>query len=141
MPRVSGWFVRASLVYLGLGFTLGAVLLVNKGFALDLALGRLIPAHIELLLVGWIVQLVMGVALWIFPRFGLRPTTEGRVGLAWIAFGLLNLGVVEAAAAPLIGNGVGSVLPLIGRLIEITAAIVFVCEVRGRVRGSGLSGV
>lgn len=73
MPRISLCFVRASLGYLALGFTLGALLLWNKGVAFAPFVWRLLPLHIEASLVGWVVQLVMGVAYWMFPRFGMTP--------------------------------------------------------------------
>ena len=60
MPRLSIWFIRSALIYLALGFTFGALLLANKGFPIIPEIWRLLPAHIELLLVGWTLQLAMG---------------------------------------------------------------------------------
>ncbi|HLV45033.1 MAG TPA: hypothetical protein VKY39_08745, partial [Aggregatilineales bacterium] len=62
MPRLSVWMVRASLLYLGLGFTFGALMLANKGVPLHPRLWALLPLHAEMLLVGWAIQLAMGVA-------------------------------------------------------------------------------
>ena len=33
------------------------------------ALWRLLPAHIELLLLGWTLNLALGMAYWILPRY------------------------------------------------------------------------
>ncbi len=90
MPRLSVWFVRAALLYLALGLTLGMLLLWNKGIPLDPQVWRLLPAHIEFLLLGWTVQLALGVAFWILPRW---QTQRGDVRPAWLAFGLLNAGI------------------------------------------------
>lgn len=139
MPRTSLWFIRASLTYLGLGFTLGALLLLNKGIPLAPALARLLPAHVEFLLVGWVIQLVMGVATWIFPRFGVPHTARGSEGAAWLAFVLVNAGVWLAAVGPLVAGPLHGALPLIGRLAEAAAAAVFAANVWARVRASGLS--
>ena len=128
MPRISIWFLRAALVYLALGFTVGALLLWNKGLAIHPAIPRVLPAHMEFLLVGWTIQLVMGVALWIFPRFG-ASTAAKRDGLGWTAFILLNGGVWIVVAG----------LPLVGRSVEVAAAAVFAAHVWTRVRASGLS--
>src|SRR5207245_871083 len=86
VPRVSVWLARAALVHLALGFTLGALLLVSKALGPSPALWRLRPAHVQLVLFGWTVQLVMAVAVWIFPRVGLRGTPPGRTRFAWVAF-------------------------------------------------------
>src|ERR1041384_2259329 len=85
MPLGRGGCVGAALLYLGAGFTLGALLLVNKGSGFAPGLWRWLPVHFELLLIGWFVQLVMGVAYWIFPRFGMTRAARGRESLAWLA--------------------------------------------------------
>jgi hypothetical protein len=85
VPRLSCWFIRASLLYLAVGFTLGALLLVHKGIPLHPALWRMLPPHLECLLLGWTLQLALGVAFWILPRFPQGP--DGNEALAWWAFG------------------------------------------------------
>jgi hypothetical protein len=52
MPRLSIYFIRASLIYLPLGFTFGALLLAKKGLMLSPEIWVLLPIHIEFDLVG-----------------------------------------------------------------------------------------
>ena len=87
MPRLSRWFIRAALLYLTLGFTFGGLMLFNKGVPLSVWLWRLLPAHVEFLLLGWTVQLATGVGFWILPRFG---SLRGNERIAWVSFVLLN---------------------------------------------------
>ena len=47
MPRLSQWYVKLSFGYLLAGFTVGALLLANKGRPIHPALWGLLPAHIE----------------------------------------------------------------------------------------------
>ncbi len=96
MPRLSVWFVRASLLYLLGGITLGALMLADKGIPFYPAIIGYLPIHIEFLLVGWLLQLAFGVAFWILPRFG-TGAPRGNERLVWAAFILLNAGVVMAA--------------------------------------------
>ena len=92
MPRLSVWFVRCSRIYLLLGFSVGGLLLANKGILFAPWLWSLLPAHMEFLLLGWMGQLAMGVAFWILPRFvSTRP--RGREGFIYIASVTLNLGI------------------------------------------------
>jgi hypothetical protein len=146
MPRLSIWFVRSALVYLALGFTFGALMLFEKGVPVYPALLRLLPAHIEFVLFGWMVQLAMGIAFWILPRFGggassgLRPSPaatanvapRGNEKAAWLAFGLLNAGIWLA--------GMGAVLDLappvllLGRVAEGAAAVAFVVHAWPRIK-------
>jgi hypothetical protein len=122
------------------GFTLGAALLAHRGVgtADGALLWRWRPAHVELLLVGWMVQLVMGVALWIFPRFGVHRS-RWALPAAWLAFGSLNAGVLLAATGPALGGYGGAALLAAGRAAEITAALAFAAALWPRVRASGLS--
>lgn len=132
MPRLSVWFVRAALIHLALGVTIGGLILAHKGIPLHPFLWRLLPAHIEFLLFGWTVQLVMGVGFWIFPRF---RRSRGDERPAWIAFGLLNLGVWLAALGPTLG--ISTVVILVGRLAEAGAAIAFAIHIWPRVKPPG----
>jgi hypothetical protein len=131
MPRVSAWFIRASLCHLVGGFVLGGLLLAGKGIALPPALWAWRPVHIEMLLVGWMIQLVLGVAIWIFPRFVLHRRPRRSAVSAWVAFVLLNLGVV------LVCFGAGTAAA--GRLSELAAAASFGIHLWGRVSPAGLS--
>lgn len=131
MPRLSVWTIRASFVYLILGFTLGALLLLAKGGLVPPVVWRLLPLHIECLVFGWMVQLAMGVIFWIFPRFRFEPR-RGNVPAAWTAFVLLNLGVWLAGAGPVVGAP--AVVPLLGRLAEAGAAAAFAVHAWPRVR-------
>jgi cbb3-type cytochrome oxidase subunit 1 len=119
MPALSVWSVRAALLYLGIGFTLGALLLASPGLRLPQALLRLRPLHTELLLVGWMVQLAFGVAYWILPR-----TSRGRrTDLALIALLLLNLGVLTVGLGTLLA--VPQPFIVAGRAAELAAAVAF----------------
>lgn len=96
MPRISTWFVRASLLYLLAGFALGALMLANKGIPYDPAIVLSLPVHMEFLLVGWLLQLAMGVAFWILPRFG-TGAPRGDERPIWASFVLVNAGILLAA--------------------------------------------
>ena len=91
MPRLSVWFIRTALVHLLIGFTLGALLLVQKGTLWFPWIWRFLPVHIDLVLLGWMGQLAMGVAYWILPRFGFERRREWLAAISWIG---INCGLV-----------------------------------------------
>ncbi len=133
MPRLSVWFIRAALLYLLAGFTLGALLLANKGVDFAPMLWRWRPTHIELLLVGWTLQLAMGVAYWILPRF---QQQRGNVRAAWAAFWLLNAGVLVAGLVTPLGGPAWQLV--LGRLLEVGAAVAFAAHAWPRVKPIGV---
>lgn len=132
MPNLSILYIRASLLYLAVGFTFGALMLWNKGIPLHPLVWRLLPAHIEFLLLGWTVQLALGVAFWILPRFGSR---RGETWPAWLAFYLLNGGIWLAGVAPALG--VTEIAPLLGRLAQVGAAAAFAVHAWPRIKPPG----
>ncbi len=130
MPRLSVWMIRAALIYLGTGFLFGGLMLFNKGIPFEPSLWRLLPVHIDLLLIGWLLQLAMGVAYWVAPRFSDRPR-YGRTRLAMAAFGLLNVGVWLSAGGEWAGER--SVV-LIGWVSITSAGVCFVLHLLPRIK-------
>ena len=132
MPRLSVWAVRLSLLYLMLGFTLGALMLANKGVPFAPWAWNLLPEHIDILLFGFVIQLALGVGYWILPRY--RSGSRGNERVVLGALVLLNLGIWLVAAAAWFH------LPpswlVMGRLAEAAAAVLFGSQVWRRIRPS-----
>ena len=132
MPRLSVWAVRLSLIYFLLGFTLGALMLANKGVPFSPWVWSLLPAHIDFLLFGFVIQLAIGMAYWILPRY--HGGSRGKEIVLWITVGLLNLGIwmvtfIELLSLP------GQWL-VVGRLLEGIAAALFTTQVWKRIRAA-----
>ncbi len=122
MPPLSILYVRTAFLHLVLGMTVGALMLANKGVAFAAWLWRLRSAHAEILLVGWLIQFGFGVAFWIAPRFWEKPV-RGNVFGARLAFVLLNGGIWLVTIATFLE--LSAIYVLLGRLLEIGAAIAF----------------
>ncbi len=122
MPRLSRWLIRVAFLYLLLGFSLGALLLAHKGIPYAPWLWAWRPAHIEFLLMGWILQLTMGVAFWILPRFW-QPPRRPNEGYAVAAFVLLNVGIWLVVIGTTFRAGSGTLLG--GRIVEAGAVLCF----------------
>ncbi len=129
MPKLSVWYVRASLVYLALGGTFGAIILSHKGIPWAPWAWRLLEAHIDVTLLGWVTLLILGVAYWILPRFGVR---RGREGWALGAFISMNVGLLLVLIAPWFLKG--HVLLFMGRGLEAFAVMAFVIHAWPRVK-------
>jgi hypothetical protein len=97
MPRLSTWFIRAALAHLAVGVALGGLILIAKGLPVTFGWAwLLLPAHIQLLAGGWLIQLTLGVAYWILPRLN-GAGARGRDVWAWTCFWGLNGSVLVAA--------------------------------------------
>jgi heme/copper-type cytochrome/quinol oxidase subunit 1 len=134
MPRLTVWMVRTALLEFGVGFTFGMLMLFNKGVPFDPLIWRLRSPHVEILLLGWTMQLGMGIAFWIMPRFATAPR-YGREALGWIAYTLLNAGLSAFILSAWID---APVLPFIGRALEMAAVVCFAVMIWPRVKAMAL---
>jgi len=114
--------VRTALCWLAAGATMGALLLSAKAVPLPASVYRLFSLHAEALLVGWMVQLAMGVAWWILPKYPKLPE-RGPAAPIWAAWVLLNAGVLLAGVGRSVGAADGVVMA--GRIAELSAAAAF----------------
>ena len=139
MPRLSVWFVRTALLHLAAGFTVGGLLLFNKGRPIHPSVWQLLSAHIELLLLGWTLNLALGVAYWILPRYKTGPP-RGAEGPVWLAYGLLNGCILAVCLAPWVGatEAVQASLIGLGKLAEALAAAAFAWHLLPRIKPHGV---
>ncbi len=93
MDRYVLCFVRAALIYLLIGVSLG--LAMGMAPAQSNLLYYLLPSHAHLNLIGWISMLIFGLAYHILPRFTGRLLHSPK--LAWVHFFLANVGVIGMA--------------------------------------------
>lgn len=109
MPKLSRIMIRLAFLHCWVGFGLATLLISRKGLPeqFDSALWQSyiwqwLPAHVDMLLLGWMVQLSMAVAYWILPRLAGTGSERGRFGFAVTAATLLNIGIVIFAGAVLL---------------------------------------
>jgi hypothetical protein len=129
MPRLSRWFVRAAFISLLIGLGLG----IARGWGHPGAV--LDPTALHLLVVGWLTQMVFGVAFWLFPRHSAeRP--RGSEPLGWAVFGALQIGLIlRLFAEPgLLPGRITPVVLAISGLLQLAAAIGFAANTWPRIR-------
>ncbi|ABX03941.1 MAG TPA: hypothetical protein DEF47_10095 [Herpetosiphon sp.] len=90
MPKFSQISIRAALLYLVIGGSVGGILLVSKAFGVWPWIWYWRTAHIHAMLVGWLLNLIFGVAFWILPRLDANGW-RGSPWLVWSASGLLHI--------------------------------------------------
>jgi heme/copper-type cytochrome/quinol oxidase subunit 1 len=96
-------YLRTAIGFLLAGLGLGAWMLVRREIAGQYPTPRLISAHTHVILVGFVMMMILGVALWMFPRPE-RDDVRYRPVMADVAYWVLT-GTTSA-------RFVGEVLPL-----------------------------
>ncbi len=101
MPPLSRWYVKLALVYFVAALLLGALRAAEPLVSLPPVLVAAGPAQVHLLVVGWITQMIFGVAYWMFPRYA-PDAPRGNDAVATATFLLLNVGLLlRLVAEPL----------------------------------------
>lgn len=155
MPLTSRVSVKASFLYLALGAVLGATLLINRWVPLGSAVSALRVTHVQFLVLGWLTQLIVGVAWWLLPPLpiGLQkdaplPVRRGQAqrgseAVFWAMLACLNAGILLGAlSAPLHSwtqVDLFSTLADVSGLFLLATAVLFVVNFWSRVRELGQS--
>ena len=83
-------YIKTSFVFLLTGLLLGGWIIVGELVAGRYPPRLFITAHVHLLLVGFMLMMVMGVATWMFPRPA-RDDTRYRPGLAETVYWVMTV--------------------------------------------------
>ena len=137
MPPLVRRYLKTSFVFLAAGLLLGAWIIVGE-FLLGLSPPRLfITAHTHLLLVGFMLMIVMGVATWMFPRPA-RDDRRYRPELAEAVYWLMTVATCVRAIAEMLGGYSDStalrVMIALGGLGQAGGVLLFVVNMWTRVR-------
>lgn len=129
-------YVKTSFVFLLLGLVLGAWATVEVNLRGRGVPWPLITAHVHLVLVGFVLMLIFGVATWMFPRPArddarYRPwVAEAIYWLLTVSTAVRTLGELGAAAA----GTRASLLAALGGLGQVAGGVLFVVNMWVRVR-------
>ena len=138
MVSLVRYYIKTSIAFLFLGLLLGGYMIYVREILGTYPNMLLVSAHAHLILIGFIMMMIMGIALWMFPK-PRKGDERYRPGVAHFVY--------WAMAVSTGGRSLGEVLkasfpsPALDRLIVICAAvqiaamIVFFLNIWVRVRG------
>jgi hypothetical protein len=137
MPKLSRYFIKAGLLYFVGGLLINALMLAQPIFDLPPTIASLRPVYLHFLTIGWLTQLIMGVAYWMFPKYS-REQPRGNENLGWASFFLLNAGLIlrsifEPTVALNPDAGLGWTLALAATLLML-ASWIFIFNTWTRVK-------
>jgi cbb3-type cytochrome oxidase subunit 1 len=138
VPPLVRRYIKTSFLFLVAGLLLGGYLL-GAEFAVGRYPSRLfITAHVHLLLVGFVLMIVMGVATWMFPRPG-RDDARYRPALAEAVYWIMTLGTALRALSEVTAGMAEDGAPLralivLGGSAQLVGALLFVVNMWWRVR-------
>jgi uncharacterized membrane protein len=98
MPPITRTFIKTALLYLMTALLASLLVAGYLPWGLPAWVAGLTPVYFHLFMVGWVTQLIIGIAYWMFPKFT-KAQPRGSDTLAWSVYGLLNSGLLLRVVA------------------------------------------
>jgi hypothetical protein len=134
MPATIQWYVRTALLYLLASAVLGVLVQLDQWRGAFGWSRYAITVHAHLALMGGVVQMIMGVALWMFPlTVPIDQRLQFKEGLAWTTYALFNGGLLGRFAVESLfrssGGDLYGALTVLTGVMQVAAMLVFVFHI------------
>jgi heme/copper-type cytochrome/quinol oxidase subunit 1 len=133
-------FIKTGVGFLAVGLLLGFWLMVQRELLGVWPHRNLVSAHVHAVLIGFVMFMILGVALWLFPRAAkedTRYTPERAEAAYWILFvSTAGRFVAEAARAWVVGEWLAWVVVL-GGLGQVVGLLFYFWTMWTRIRPVG----
>ena len=141
MPPLVQRYVKTSLVFFLLGLGSGAAMSLAWSYLAWPSPRFLVVAHVHVLLVGFVLMMIMGVATWMFPRPG-RDDRSYSPELATAIYWIMTVStavrfLTEVVLAYRPGRGLVT-LATLGGLGQVLASILFIFNMWSRIRAPSM---
>jgi hypothetical protein len=137
MPPLTRWFLKSALAYLVVSLLIGVTLAVQETLGLPSAIATLNPVYFHLFMVGFVAQMIFGVAFWMFPRYS-KDEPRGSERLALVTYVALNAGLIaRTVAEPMLALQPGAVwaaILILSAAFQWLAALAFAVNTWARVK-------
>jgi heme/copper-type cytochrome/quinol oxidase subunit 1 len=133
-------YIKTAIAFLFAGLLIGGWMMTEREMNGALAGPYLVSAHTHAILVGFVMMMILGVALWLFPRPD-KSDTRYRPVLAELAYWLVAVGtavrILGELLHPAIDGAWLSILVLSSGWAQIAGIGVFFYTMWTRIRGLG----
>ncbi len=134
------YFIKTSIVFLSIGILTGLYLIFAKYLpSLDYT-QEFITAHVHIILVGAVIMMIMGVALWFFPR---PEKTDKRYNpdLILATYWLMTVGTAARFLFQIISgfysSNIFDIIVVTASTFQVIAILLFFYSIWGRIRSVG----
>jgi heme/copper-type cytochrome/quinol oxidase subunit 1 len=133
-------YIKTAIGFLAVGLVLGGWMIVRRELTGTFPGPYVVSAHTHAILVGFVMMMILGVALWLFPRPE-KSDVRYRPAMAESAYWLLTVGTAARVAGELARPAVASAwlrwAVMAAGLLQIIAVLLFFHTMWSRIRGVG----
>ncbi|NUQ20370.1 MAG: hypothetical protein HOQ09_05350 [Gemmatimonadaceae bacterium] len=133
-------YIKTAIAFLALGLLIGGWMIARRELYDRYPSTYVISAHTHAIFVGFVMMMILGVALWLFPRPD-REDTRYRPALVEWAYWLLTIGTAGRVTGELLRTASGALALRIAILVfgaaQIGALLLFFYAMWSRIRPLG----
>jgi len=135
------YFVKTSIIFLLIGIVTGLYLLIARNYFDSWPHPDLVSAHTHLILVGSVMMMIMGVALWFFPRAE-KDDKLYKPDIILAAYFIITISTLirffsQVISAFVLTNELLKFLLTISAIGQVLGIIIFFISMWGRIRSVG----
>lgn len=133
-------YIKTAIAFLVAGLGIGGWMILRRELWGVYATAYETSAHTHAIFVGFVMMMILGVALWLFPRPE-KTDTRYRPALAEASYWLLTVGTAARVVGELLRVSSSALwlrlLVVASGLIQIAGILVFFFTMWSRIRGVG----
>lgn len=133
-------YIKTAIAFLIVGLGIGGWMIVRRELWGAYASQYETSAHTHAIFVGFVMLMILGVALWLFPRPE-KTDTRYRPALAEAAYWLVTVGTAARVLGELLRLATGAlwlrVMVVASGMLQIAGVLVFFYTMWSRIRGVG----
>ena len=133
-------YIKTAIAFLALGLGIGGWMIARRELYDLYPSTYVISAHTHAIFVGFVMMMILGVALWLFPRPDKEDTRYRPVLVEW-AYWLLTFGTAGRVGGELLRTATGAIALRVAILvfgaIQIVALLLFFHAMWSRIRPLG----
>lgn len=133
-------YIKTAIGFLAVGLAIGGWMIVQRELLLTYPNQYEVSAHTHAIFVGFVMMMIMGVALWMFPR-PVRDDTHYRPALIGAAYWMTTVGTAARVAGELLRVSVGAGwlrwAVVLSGLIQMAGLLLFFFTMWSRIRAVG----
>lgn len=133
-------YLKTGIAFLALGLGLGTWMMVERELLQRFPSPYLVSAHTHAILVGFVMMMILGVALWLFPRPAKEDTRYSPRAAEvayWLVGGGTALRVVGEIARAQMDAAWLRLMTLAAGLVQVAGLLVFFYTMWSRIRPVG----
>lgn len=134
------YFIKTAIVFLIIGLATGLFMIISKNIFYIGYPYSVITAHTHIILIGFVMMMIMGVAIWFFPKAE-KDDKKYKPNLILFVYALMTISTTIRFIAEMINgysqDSISSTISVLAAIGQFFSFLLFFYSIWGRIRPVG----